>query len=152
MPVCQTRFHGEIQFEPAQVLRVPGGLIGFPHEKDFLLLELPSMRPLAFVQSIRTPALCFLTLPVQVIEPGYRLCLQPLDIEAFGYSMEKPPVLGKDVLCLALLTLRDRQQTTANLLTPLVIDVARHRGMHAIVNGPYSHQHVIPARELAGAC
>lgn len=152
MPVCKTRFHGAIQFEPAQVLHVPGGLIGFPSEKEFLLLELPSMRPVAFVQSIRTPDLCFIALPAQVVEPEYRLSLQDCDIEALGYSLQKPPVMGKDLLCLALLTLRDKQQTTANLLAPLLIDIARHRGMQAIVNGPYSHQHVITARELAGTC
>jgi flagellar assembly factor FliW len=152
MPVCQTRFHGAIRFEPSQVLHVPGGMIGLPGEKEFLLLELPSMRPLAFVQSVRTPELCFLALPTQVVEPGYQLCLQPADIEALGYSLERPPKMGKHLLCLALLTLHDKQQNTANLLAPLVIDIARHRGMQVIVNGPYSHQHPLRAGELAGKC
>ena len=70
-------------------------------EKQFLLLELPSLRPLAFVQSIRTPDLCFITLPAQVVEPGYQLNLQPADIEALGYTQAQPPRMGQELLCLA---------------------------------------------------
>ena len=155
MPVCQTRYHGTIRFEPHQVLHVPGGLFGFPDEKEFLLLELPSMRPLAFVQSIRTPGLCFIALPAQVVEPGYQPNLQPDDVEAFGYPADQPPTMGQDLLCLALLTMRDKQETTANLLAPLMIDIPRHHGMQVLVEGGYSHEHPIaagPATELTKSC
>jgi flagellar assembly factor FliW len=151
MPVCQTRFHGAIRFEPQQVLNVPGGLFGFPDEKEFLLLELPSLRPLAFVQSICTPDLCFITLPTQVVDPGYQLNLQAADIKALGYTEEQPPRMGSDLLCLALLTMHEHE-TTANLLAPLVIDIARHHGRQVLVNGPYSHQHRIAGMELKQSC
>jgi flagellar assembly factor FliW len=152
MPSCQTKFHGTIRFEPEQVLDIPAGLIGFPDEKQFLLLELPSMRPLAFIQSIRTPELCFISLPAQVVDAQYTLSLQPSDVAIFGYRPEKPPVMGKDVLCLALLTAGEKKETTANLLAPVVIDIARHRGMQAIVDAPYSHQHSIAPMELRKSC
>jgi flagellar assembly factor FliW len=152
MPVCQTKYHGTLRFEPHQVLNLPGGLFGFPDEKEFLLLELPSMRPLAFVQSVRTPDLCFIALPAQVVEPGYQLHLQVPDIEAFGYPPGDPPIMGRDLLCLALLTMRDQQETTANLLAPLIIDISRHHGMQVLVEGEYSHEHPIAAPELTPSC
>jgi flagellar assembly factor FliW len=154
MPVCQTKYHGALRFEPHQVLNVPGGLFGFPEEKEFILLELPSMRPLAFVQSIRTTDLCFVALPAQVIDPGYQLHLQTADIEAFGYTPDQPPTMGHDLLCLALLTMREQQETTANLLAPLIIDISRHHGMQVLVEGGYSHEHPIPAgtTELTPSC
>jgi flagellar assembly factor FliW len=140
MPTCQTKFHGPIAYQPEQVLHVPAGLFGFPGEREFLLLELPSVRPIAFVQSIRTPGLCFITLPAQIVDPAYSLILRPGDAGALGYPDDAPPVMGKDVLCLALLTIGQDGPTTANLLAPLIIDIARHRGAQLIVAAPYSHR------------
>ena len=144
MPTCDTKFHGAISFEPEQVLQVPSGLFGFSEEKQFLLLELPSARPLVFVQSIRSAALCFIALPAQVIDPAYQLSLNEYDLEAFGYAAQAVPAMGKDLLCLALLVI-DESRATANLRAPLVIDIAAHRGRQMIVNGSYSHQHPLPA-------
>jgi len=143
MPACQTKFHGVLTYEPEQVLHIPNGLFGFPQETEFLLLELPSARPMAFLQSVRSSNLCFISLPAQVIEGEYRLSMTGGDLRSFGYSDAAPPVMGKDVLCLALLTVGERQDTTANLLAPVVIDIARHRGMQVIVDAPYSHQHPV---------
>jgi flagellar assembly factor FliW len=143
MPTCQTKFHGALTYEPEQVLHIPSGLFGFIQETEFLLLELPSARPLAFLQSIRSANLCFISLPAQVIEGEYRLSMSDVDLQAFGYTQSTPPVMGKDVLCLALLTVGERQATTANLLAPIVIDIARHQGRQVIVNAPYSHQHPV---------
>ena len=144
MPICETKFHGPISFEPEQVLQVPEGLFGFREETEFLLLELPSARPIVFVQSIRSSTLCFISLPVQVIDPDYRLSIAEEDLHRFGY-VDQAPVMGKDLLCLALLTTGEKRATTANLLAPVVIDIANHHGMQVIVNLPYSHQHVLPA-------
>jgi flagellar assembly factor FliW len=148
MPICQTKFHGALTYTPEQVLHIPSGLFGFTQETEFLLLELPSARPMAFLQSIRSSNLCFISLPAQVIEGEYRFSMSGLDLQAFGYSESAPPVMGKDVLCLALLTVGEGQAVTANLLAPVVIDIARHKGRQVIVNAPYSHQHPVSTPEL----
>jgi flagellar assembly factor FliW len=145
MPICETKFHGPISFEQEQVLQVPAGLFGFPEETEFLLLELPSSRPIVFMQSVRSSMLCFISLPVQVIDPDYRLSIGDENLKQFGYTVDRPPVMGKDLLCLALLSTGEKRATTANLLAPVVIDIANHHGMQVIVNFPYSHQHALPA-------
>lgn len=129
MPECRTKFHGLLAFEREQILDIPQGLFGFPDEREFLLLELPSSRPVVFLQSIRTESLCFITLPVQTIDPDY-----PLQLRATN-----------DLLCLALLTIRDDQETTANLKAPLVIDIASHSAVQVITEQAYSHYHPLPA-------
>jgi flagellar assembly factor FliW len=128
MPECRTKFHGLLAFQPEQVLEVPQGLFGFPDEREFLLLELPSSRPVVFLQSIRTESLCFITLPVQTIDPEYSLQLRATS----------------NLLCLALLTIREDQETTANLKAPLVIDIASHRAVQVITEQTYSHYHPLP--------
>lgn len=151
MPSCGTKFHGQIEFSPEQVLRIPGGLFGFPREREWLLLEIPSLRPLVFLQSVKTENLCFLALPAQVVEPGYSLALENEDLTALGYLPGRPPVLGRDVLCLALLTVVEGRETTANLQTPVVVNIAEHRGRQVLIKGSYSLQQLIQP-EFANAC
>jgi flagellar assembly factor FliW len=152
MPILQTKFHGAIQYEKRQLLRVSEGLFGFPEEKDFLLLELPSSRPLVFIQSARSSDLCFLGLPAQVVDPAYELAIRLEDQIAFGYPEHTPPVMGKDLLCLAILTVGERRPSTANLAAPLLIDIAAHRAMQVIVSAPYSPRHPLPRYEVAAPC
>jgi flagellar assembly factor FliW len=153
MPILKTKFHGAIQYEPHQILRIPDGLFGFPEEKDFLLLELPSSRPLVFIQSVRSQKLCFLGLPVQVIDAGYQLSLRPEDLFALGYTADSRPVMGKELLCIAILTIGEQHESaTANLAAPLVIDIAGHRGVQAVVMGHYSPRHILAQQEALVAC
>jgi flagellar assembly factor FliW len=152
MPISRTKFHGDIQYEPNQVLRISDGLFGFPEEKEFLLLELPSSRPLVFIQSVHSQNLCFLSLPVQIVHPTYELALRTEDLLALGYPEGARPVMGKDLLCLAILIVGDRRATTANLAAPLVVDIAAHRGIQAIVAAAYSPCHLLSPQEVLASC
>lgn len=152
MPISQTRFHGAIEYEPHQVLRVPQGLFGFPEEKEFLLLELPSSRPLVLIQSTHSPNLCFLSLPAQIVDPAYKLAMRPEDVRALGYPESAPPVMGKELLCLAILTIAQHRAATANLAAPLVVDIAAHCGIQAIVTDPYSPRHILSEQGALVAC
>ncbi len=152
MPISQTKFHGAISYQPHQVLQVPQGLFGFPEEKKFLLLELPSSRPLVFIQSIHSHSLCFLGLPVQIVEPNYRLALRPQDLVALGYTKEARPEMGRELLCIAILTLGERRAATANLAAPLVVNIAAHCGIQAIVTEPYSPRHSFSQHEALALC
>lgn len=149
MPSCKTKFHGTLSFEPEQVLQLPAGLFGFSNETEFLLVQLPSLKPIVFLQSIRSAHLCFLAMPVQVIDPDYKLALHPQDLAGIGYSEQQPPVMGRELLCLALLTMGEQRAATANLAAPVLIDISAHRGVQVLVTAPYSHQHPVPAPELA---
>jgi flagellar assembly factor FliW len=149
---CKTRFHGSIAFRPEDVLEIPSGLFGFTDETQFLLLEVPTSRPIVFLQSVRSPKLCFISLPAQTIDTDYTLSLTAPDLKSLGYSGAAPPRLGRDVLCLALLTIRDKEVTTANLMAPIVIDIQAHRGIQALVKNRYSHHHPIPVAESRLVC
>src|SRR6185312_11249495 len=99
---------GEIQWGTDSELQFPAGLPGFEQHRRMVPVEIPSQRPLIYLQSAEQPGVCFVALPVRVVSPGYELQLSEddrlmleLDIakERDGYF----PELGTDVLCLALL-------------------------------------------------
>ena len=153
MPKCLTKSHGEIEYSEDVVMHFPEGLFGFESETRFLPIEVPGLHPLLFLQSVDRQALCFITLPILVIDPAYRLTLSPADLELAGMPPGHQPAIGEDVLCLAILTLHKDAPATANLIAPLVMNLRTRQAVQAIVcEGEYSHQHIVPASSPEAVC
>lgn len=153
MAKCRTKSHGEIEYSEDVVMRFEAGLFGFESETRFLPIEVPALHPLLFLQSIQRQGLCFITLPILVVDPAYRLALSPADLDLAGLPAGRQPVIGEDVLCLSILTLHKDGPSTANLIAPLVINLRNRQAVQALVcEGEYSHQHVFPASEPEAVC
>lgn len=149
MPHCETKYFGTAVYEDSAVLQFPAGLPGFESEARFLLLEQPGQRPLAFLQSLATPGLCFVTLPALSIDPSYELEVAEADLDLLGLDGRSPPRIGGELLCLAIVTVAETG-ITANLLAPLVINTRNLRGAQAIApSRGYSHQHPLGEAEEA---
>jgi flagellar assembly factor FliW len=143
MPSCLTRHHGEIEYDDGALIRFAEGLPGFEDEREFLPIEVPSARPIVFLQSVHSRDLCFVTLPVFTIDPGYELLLSPESLRALGLPEARQPRIGEDVLCLAIVTIQEDGPTTANLMAPVVMCLRTHRAVQAIRDDDaYSHRHV----------
>jgi flagellar assembly factor FliW len=145
----ETKYFGVQQYGDGALVEFPEGLPGFERERRFLPLEMPDQHPLVFLQSAATPALCFVTLPVLAVERGYRLEVAPADLETLNLDPAVQPEIGRDVLVLAIVTVEEAG-ITANLLAPLVINLANGRAVQAICPTPrYSHRHALVAAEAA---
>jgi flagellar assembly factor FliW len=133
MSRCETTQFGFIEYEEAAVVQFPGGLPAFERETRFLLIEQTETAPVVFLQSIVTPPLLFMALPARMVDPGFRLELQPEDQRALGIDGEpgRELVEGEDLISLAILTVR-QGVVTANLLAPVVI-AARTRLAHQVI-------------------
>jgi flagellar assembly factor FliW len=153
MPTCSTKYNGEVVYSDDAALTFPRGLFGFESETRFLALEAPSLRPLVFLQSLATPDLCFLTLPVSVVCPDYKLSLAEEDLSLLGLQAGREPLIGPGRLCLAIVTVQERQPTTANLMAPVVANLENRIAVQALVTqSGYSHrQEFLSPREEA-AC
>jgi flagellar assembly factor FliW len=151
MPEFNTTHFGRISYETDSVFDFPDGLPGFEQVRSFLPLSFPDSQPLIFLQSLETPSLCLITLPVLAADPGYRLEVSPEDLAAIGMPVRVPPKIGADVLCLAVLSLHE-DGPTANLLAPIVVNLRNRRGVQAISpGGAYSHQHALTPPQHAEA-
>lgn len=142
MPEIYTTCFGTLAYDEETILRFPAGLPGFPDQLHFLAIEQPVHKPLVFLQSLSRPELCFITLPVSVIDSGYRLAIGPEDLAALALATDRQPVLGKDVLCLAIISAAEHTAPTANLLSPVVINLQTRVALQAIqpdANGSHRH-------------
>lgn len=145
MAVIETRRLGAICYESDAVIDFPRGLPGFEDRRQFLAVRLPGRDPLVFLQSLEDEGLCFITAPVGAVEPVYRLEVNREDLEALRLPANRKPVIGRDVLCLAVLSVRETGPT-ANLLAPVLVNLRNRVALQAVcVSGGYSHQHPLAA-------
>ena len=57
---------------PNSELLFPAGLPGFEAERGMLPVEIPAQKPLVYLQSLTNPEVCFVSLPVFIVDPGFR--------------------------------------------------------------------------------
>jgi flagellar assembly factor FliW len=121
-------------------IRFPFGLPGFEEERRFQLVEHTRLAPLILLQSETTAELCFLTLPLRAIAPDYDLAISEADCEILGLEPAQGPASG--VLGLAIVTVPENGPATANLMAPLIVNLAAGAGVQMVrADQRYSHQH-----------
>ena len=123
---------------------------GFENRTRFVLVEKPAHAPIMFLQSLDLPDLCFLAAPIHLIDPGYELAMIEDDLRRLKLDDTRQPIGNSSVVCLALLCAAENGPLTANLLAPVVINVAERLAVQAVrMDSRYSHQHPVPVREAS---
>jgi flagellar assembly factor FliW len=140
MPDCQTKYFGTLTYTEETVISMPRGMFGFEEENEFVVIQRPDQFPLSYLQSLLTPELCFLALPVLVACSNYRLAISEQDLALLEFAPAYEPQIGKDVLCLSIITTQ-HGGPTANLMAPVVINLQTRTAAQCIdPEGIYSHQ------------
>jgi flagellar assembly factor FliW len=132
MPEAFSRNFGAVQYNSGEQFKFPHGLPGFPQETEFLPIELPDQFPLLYLQSLRTPSLCFVSLPVNCIVRDYQLSASDEDLACIGLTAES--LAGPDILRLALICFSEGGKPTANLRAPILINVKNRKAAQVIQN------------------
>jgi flagellar assembly factor FliW len=117
-------------------LEFPLGLPAFETEKHFRLIESRKREPLLSLESETNPELSFLLLPIGMIDPEYQMALSAEDRKALGADSKS------NLRCLAVVTAGEDLAPTANLLAPVVVNVASGRAVQAVrSDAVYSHKY-----------
>lgn len=129
-----TRF-GVVEVADDALIHLPNGMVGFPRETHFVLLERGSGKLVGYFQSVQTPALAF---PVTdgAYFPGYPE--PPAEELARGAGLATADLA---VLVIVAANVQSKQ-LQANMLAPLIIDVASRTGAQCVLDpGKYSAAH-----------
>ena len=106
------------------------------------MIEQEALAPVVFLQSLKTPALCFLTVPTSAIDPHYEMGITPEDLALLAMDETGQPSPGANVLCLSILSAAANGRFTANLLAPVVVNLETRIGLQAVrTDVRYSHLH-----------
>lgn len=137
MKTIRTSRFGIIEIEETRVIHFPEGLLGFPLQRDYILLDHKSDSPFCWLQSADVPELAF------VLTNPFRFLGDYLQ----GLSPEEESLIraeeGGEVIVLNIVSIPTGHvgKTTMNLLGPLVIDVDARRGKQVVLaNAGYSHR------------
>jgi len=143
MSQCKTRYFGTVTYDPQTVITFPAGLPAFENRCQFLPIEDAARQPFLFLQSLEDPALCFLTLPVGVLDPNYQLKMSNEDLAAIG--LRQPPGAAADLLCLAVVSFNPDGNAAANLLAPIVVNGATRSAVQSVRDDfAYGCSHPLP--------
>ena len=132
MPTIRTNQFGSIEYDDADIFEFPAGLPGFEGDQRFLCIERPALRPVAFLQSVTNPELCFITLPARSVDPGYELTIAPDELQILGVARPEVQSVENSLACLAIVCLNNEGPPTANLLGPVVLSRETRKGIQSV--------------------
>ncbi|MGB9697803.1 MAG: flagellar assembly protein FliW [Thermodesulfobacteriota bacterium] len=143
MRVTTSRF-GTIDIEEKQVIRMPEGMIGFPDFRNYVLLEHKKESPFWWWQCLDAPSLAFVLTDPLLFKPDYEVQISPEDEEI----LQVKEAAGNLKTLVVVNISRDTPPIiTANLLGPLVINVAKRLARQIIqFQNSYSHRFPLPLR------
>jgi flagellar assembly factor FliW len=138
-------------------LDFPHGLPGFETSRRFVLQLQTALAPIATLQSAQqstqqsedSSQVCFLVVPVALLVKDYALLVTLEDLRTLGLEEDRQPQVPapgavSNVLCLAILTVPKYGPITANLLAPVVVNLATRVAVQAVrADTAYSHRHPI---------
>ena len=137
-----TKFFGECDCEAGALFSFPSGLPGFEDQRSFFFLKIPGAEPLLFLQSVSTRNLCFILLPILVVDPHYDLELASDELSELQLPLDRTPVIGRDILCAATICSGSGDAPRANLMAPIIVNLQTKIGRQVIRGeSGYSHRH-----------
>lgn len=127
MRIEGTRF-GDIEIEDARIVELANGMIGFPTATRYVLLPSPSGGAIGWLQSVDEPSLAFPVLDATAVgaadypAPGAREL-------AASHGLG-----GEDIATLVVVVPSAGGGVDANLLAPIIVDVAARRGQQVVLD------------------
>ncbi len=139
MKKINTRF-GEIEYDPANLLCFPAGLIGFPLLHDFVVMPNKKEGPLFWIQSVDDPAIAFVLTDPSNFFPDYQLA--PDDSERTMLHIDK----DDNCFVLSVVTVPPDQKITINLAAPILFAPKSNRAIQIILeNSTYASKTPLPS-------
>jgi flagellar assembly factor FliW len=120
---------GDLEIPDDKVLTFPEGLVGFPGDTRFVMVEIEDGGSYRWLQSADDPALSFLTVIPWRFFPDYEPEVDDQTSHELGLRQ------ASDAIVLCVVTVRDDSPdpVTANLLGPLVINAVSRVGRQVVL-------------------
>ncbi len=146
MKVKTTRF-GEIEVPDETLITFPEGVIGFKEARGFVIFDCGDQGLFKWLQSTDIPELAFVICESHLIVPNYQVVIGHKEQELLQLDNTEDAAV-----CIILVIPEDPQETTGNLLGPIVMNAKTRLGMQMVlVNPDYSTRYkIFKGNEEAG--
>ena len=115
--VVQTGRFGQIEISSDEIIQIPSGVLGFPEDHNFCLVDAGDDTLILWLQSLSNPHLAFPLLEPKIFKPEYVVRLSAAELRELKLNSIK------DASVFTILTIPQAlAEMTANLKAPLVIN------------------------------
>ena len=138
LKVDTTRF-GPITVDKQKIITMPLGMLGFPDEKRYAIVQHKENSPFFWYQSVDDPALAFVITSPFFFMPDYSV---PLDDAINQMSWDDERIEEKVELYVVVnIPNGSPNKMTANLIGPILINTDTFQALQMVVtDSPYSHR------------
>lgn len=142
--VVETTRFGKIEVDEDRVVHFPEGLLGFPQQRDYAILDHKPGSPFHWLQSLDVPELAFVMIDPFAVREDYLKDLTDQEKDPFKGRESRRPL----IFALATIPAGKVEQMTVNLLGPIVIDAEMQVGRQIVLaNSAYHTRHpVFPSK------
>jgi len=145
LKVETTRF-GTLTLSNEQVIQMPYGMLGFPEQKRYVILEHRENSPFLWYQSIDDPPLAFVITNPLLFKPDYSVDVESV-LEEMSWIQE-----GKEdhveLYVVVNIPKGAPEKMTANLVGPVLINMRARQAVQVVLpESSYSHRHPLLERD-----
>ncbi|WP_226085905.1 flagellar assembly protein FliW [Mesobacillus sp. S13] len=139
-----TKYHGDVEINPNEVLSFDKGIPGFPDEKEFVILPLSDDNYFYIMQSLTIPSVAFVVTNPFTFFKEYEFKMEDSFVEDLGLKSQE------DVSVYSILTVEDPfEKTTANLQAPIIINSKNNKAKQLILHEEgYKTKHPIFKKDV----
>ena len=145
MKITTTRF-GDIEVPDETIIHLPEGVLGFPEDRDFVLLEHDSEgTPFKWLQAVKNPGLAFIVMDPNLIVENYAVQFDEETAKAVGTAE-----IGEDFAMMSIVNIPhdNPKAMTVNIRAPIVVHLEKRIGWQIILaDEAYPIRHRIFADE-----
>jgi len=125
--IIQTSRFGGIEVDESRLLHLPRGILGFPNDRDFALVQTGENSGFYWLQSVARPELAFVVCDPKLFMPDYQVHVREEDLETLGAT-------SLDDIQVFVIVNKVENALTANLQGPLVVCVSNRRGQQLVLS------------------
>ena len=138
LKVDTTRF-GPITVDEQKIIIMPFGMLGFPDEKRYVIVQHKENSPFFWYQSVDDPSLAFVITSPFFFVPDYSVSLDDA-INQMSWDDEK---IEQKIELYVVVNIPNGvpNKMTANLIGPLLVNTESFQALQMVVtDSPYSHR------------
>lgn len=140
MKKIETERFGQLEIEEERIIHFPEGILGFPEQKNYVVLEHSPGSAFCWLQSVDNPGLAFVMADPLQVKEGYVEGLSPEEKSFLNDNNNIDPI----IMAIVTIPRGEVEKMTINLMGPLVIDSENRTGRQVILaNSGYDHRYPI---------
>lgn len=143
--IIKTKFLGEVDIEESEILNFPKGIPGFEEIKEFVILGFEDNNHFSLLQSVNEEYISFIIVNPWDFYEEYDIEIKNDNLKILELEEED----GDKVTVYSIITTGSTlEESTINLLAPIIINTDKKIGKQIILNDfPYTTKHKLIVEE-----